>query len=303
MDWLEAKKRMLLPCGHFHLTFGFPSELLGLWRFNRRRMGNLLFEVVASSLREALGKPGFIVGKPGFILSLHSWNRRLGLHPHMHCLVTGGGFHQDRWRAARIRQWLLPTENIRRVYRKHMTRALLRLLRKGELRLPPSLTVSKAIALVEHLSRMPWIVDRRKRYDYGSGIATYLARYLRGGPIRNRRLRSVGEEITFVVSRTGEEEKTETVPVGEFLGRILEHVPPKGFRATRGYGLYAHTAEEEREACRQELLELAPIGTRESLVLPERPDPRETCPVCGRHLVADAPIPRARPGPIWRAFS
>lgn len=303
MEWLEAKKRMLLPCGHFHLTFGFPSELLSIWRYNRRVMGNLLFQVVASSLREALGDSGFVVGKPGFLLSLHTWNRRLGLHPHMHCLVTGGGFYAGQWRDARIRQWLMPTEKIRQVYREHMTRALRRMLERGELRLPPSLSKSRALALVQSLARKPWIVDRRKRYNYGSGIATYLARYLRGGPIRNRRIVDTGDHVTFVVSRKDEEVVTETVPVSEFLRRVLDHVFPKGFRAIRGYGLYAHTSSDELEECREALLTHRPELAEEALVLPERPTPRESCPVCGSQLEAGEPIPATRAGPLLEAFS
>lgn len=297
MQWLEAKKRMLLPCGHFHLTFGFPSELLGLWCYNRRELGNLLFQVVASSLREALGGPKFIVGKAGFLLSLHTWNRRLELHPHIHCLLTAGGFLDGRWNPARIRQWLMPTEKIRFVYRDHMTRALLRLLLKGELTLPPGLSRPQAISLVRHLATEPWIVDRRKRYDHGAGIATYLARYLRGGPINNRRLVAAGSEITFLVSRKHQAPETLTLPAGEFLRRILDHVPPRGFRAIRGYGLYAHTAEEEREACRDALLEGSDAAAMDrSLPIPP-PQTKETCPICGLHLVIGATLPRLRAGP------
>lgn len=298
MHWLEAKKKMLLPCGHFHLTFPIPSELLGLWRYNRRDLGNLFFQVVASSLREALGDPGFIVGKSGFLLSLHTWNRQLGLHPHIHCLITAGGYLAGHWIPARIRQWLLPTENIRLVYRRHMTEALLRRLEKGELALPSDLSRSAAIALVRDLATKPWIVDRRKRYPHGSGIATYLARYLRGGPINNRRLLSIGEEITFLVSRKKENHQTLTLHVEEFIRRILEHVPPRGFRAIRGYGLYAHTAEEEREECRAVLLE----ATDAPALDPVPPFPPrkvgETCPICGLHLVATETLPRQRAGPL-----
>lgn len=297
LDWLEAKSRMLLPCGHFHLTFGFPSEFLGLWRANRARMGNLMFEVVSKSLREALDHQRFIVGKPGFLLTLHTWNRRILCHPHIHCLLSAGGFLNGGWLPCRRRKWLMPTEAIRLAYRKHMTRSLLRLLRQGELVLPAGETQPSMIAIVERVGKTRWIVDRRKRYAHGQGIVAYLGRYLRGGPISPKRLVGHDETVRFITSRKGEETSIETVSPHEFLSRLLDHVPPKGFRSVRGYGLYAHTAKEEREACR-EILEsqLAPSERHEPIVF-ERQVAREKCPVCQETMIVCETLPRERAGP------
>jgi len=153
--------------------------------------------------------------------------------------------------------------------------------------------------------RRKWIVDRRERYPHGQGVATYLARYVRGGAIKNRRLlRFDGDSVTFRRSRRGEKLEEVTLRTDEFIRRILMHVAAPGFHVVRSYGLYAHNRCEERERCR-ELLGGQPLPLPDDELDGELPEgersvgpPEEFCKVCGLELVVLEVIPRtARPPP------
>lgn len=286
-EWVDSKIALLLPTPHFHLTFSLPDKLNPLWAYNRKVFGNLFFTVVADTLRETCRESRFIEGEPGFLLALHTWSRTLAVHLHIHCLVTAGGWSTtEGWKPARIREYLLPTEAIRATFGRKITAALRRALLADQLALPPGLSQAAALRLLRRLAKGPWIVDRRERYDHGRGVAAYVTRYLRGGPLRNRRLLAFdGESVTFQVSRHGEDLQTLTLPVPELIRRILEHVPVPGFRVLRGYGLYAHTAANKRQQARTSLPEPQPTSPSETEPLEPTPEPPETtCPVCGSCL-------------------
>lgn len=277
--------------------FTTPQELLPLWRYNKALFATTLFAAVSQSLIELLGDPQFLGARPGLLAALHTWSQTLAAH--LHVLVTGGGLDADgNWIVAK-KDCLLPRKVLMIKFRGKFRAMLLELLANGKLTFPPD---SKPIQWQSELNRLggiPWNVKLMERYEHGTGVATYLANYLKGGPIGNHRLISDHNgEIKFryrqPTSEHGEVPKqgTLTLPAHEFIGRFLEHVPQKGFQTVCGYGLYSGNQHSRLDDAHRAL------GSPP----PERPLVRISwqefirslgntvvcgCPVCGAKLISE----------------
>jgi hypothetical protein len=184
--WLDRVRQRLLPADHFHVTCTLPAELRVFWQFNKKLVGDLFFKCVRLALFQVLRDPKFLGAKPGLLMNLHTWSRTLWTHIHIHCLVTGGGVTADgRWKNCRLDK-LLPTDLLANKVRERVIKALSRLLDQGRLELPIDLDRFQAKKLIRRAELKKWVVDRRERYAHGEGVAAYLARYVRGGPLKNR---------------------------------------------------------------------------------------------------------------------
>jgi len=302
--WLARQKARLLACEHYHVIFTIPHELNDLWLANVDVMTRLLFASVHDTLCELLGDATYLGAKPGIIATLHTWTQTLLLHPHIHCLVTGGGLTEGgHWVAVR-HGFLLPMRVVMVLFRGKLLAAIRQGLHQGQLRVPQGKRLQQVDNLLNRLGRTKWNVHIRERYPYGQGVLVYLARYLRGGPIANRRLRAAdGQQVIFTYEERakgpGSLAKCGTMrlPLEQFIGRWLLHVPPRGAVRVRCWGLYAHTQGEELAVCRQHVGQ-GPVdapaprdGRHESEAGEEAPS--ERCPVCGQRLVCTALIPRA----------
>jgi len=291
--WLAAREVQLLPCDHYHVVFTIPHELEPLWYDNRRRMTELLFRCVRDTLVELLGDPRYLGARPGVLATLHTWGRTLTFHPHVHCLVTGGGLGTTGWRGVR-NGYLLPVRVVCALFRGKLVAALRVAAARGQLTLPTEMSPTRLGNLLRTLGRRPWNVRIQERYAHGRGVLVYLGRYLRGGPISNRRLVTVdGARVVFRYRdhRDGRP-KSMALPLEHFVQRITWHVPEPGHQMVRYFGLYARGKTAEREACRAELAALpaeslalaSPRAVCRLLPTRERAsDP--TCTVCGRPLV------------------
>lgn len=297
-DWLEKEAGRLLPCAHHHIIFTLPHDLLDWWRFNRALMADTLFDAAAQTLRELLADPDHLGATPGLLLALHTWSRSLALHPHLHALVTDGGLADDQWRSPR-RGHFLPARVVKALFRGKLLAALSRRLTSGELRLPPDCTAASARSLINRLGRAKWHVWLRARYAHGHGVLLYLARYLRGGPLRDSQLVSVSDR-RIVTRYQPHDGKPTTLALDPhaWLRRYLEHAPVTGQHALRRYGLYATTAQTRRQRARELVGELAPPAVTPS---PRRSAtytrPVVRCPRCAQplHFVRRIPPQRAPP--------
>lgn len=303
-EWLAAKRELLLPTDHYHVIFTIPWQFRLLWQWNPRTIGDLLFRVSAETLRRLLSEQRRLGdAKPAWIAALHTWGRTLVAHPHVHCLVAGGGLLPDgTWRAIE-NGYLLPYRQVRHHFRERFCDALESLLRAGELELPDDLSPEEALRIVARARRRKWNVRLEAPYRHGEGVAVYLARYLKGGPIKNHRLVGFdGREVTFRYGDFREagasgkpKPKTMRLSVAEFLGRLLLHVPPPGMKTVRSYGLYAPKSRQALEEARAGI-EPSPEWTEARRRLDRRhPGPsahQPRCPVCGRGMVVlqEAPI-------------
>jgi putative transposase/transposase-like zinc-binding protein len=301
--WLMTQKARLLACEPYHVIFTLPSELHALWRANVPVMTTLLFASVRDTLLELLGDEKYLGATPGIIATLHPWSQTLRLHPHLHSLVTGGGLTRTGQWVAVHNGFLLPSRVVMALFRGKLLAALRRALRQGQLQLPVGMHPQRCENLLNKLGRAKWNVHLRERYPHGAGVLTYLARYLRGGPLANRRLVSCAHgEVTFRYRVNGEAAESPrsglmTLPIEEFIGRYLRHVPPPGSRVVRAYGLYAPTKGDTVAVCRAQLGQ-GPVATPvvldwQMVCRQYGGEPPEQCPVCGRLLVCSGVIPRS----------
>ena len=302
--WLAKQTGRLLACEHYHVIFTMPHELHALWRANVDVMSRLLFASVHDTLLELLGDAKYLGARPGSIATLHTWTQTLLLHPHVHCLVTGGGLTADgQWRAVR-NGFLLPVRVVMAVFRGKLRAAIRQELAHGNLALPQGKSPQQVENLLNRLGRTKWNVHIRERYPHGHGVLVYLARYLRGGPLANRRLLACdGEQVVFQYAERAKgpggqaTQRTMRLPLAQFIGRWLQHVPPPGAVRVRGWGLYGHTRGAALAQCRQQ------VGQGPVEVPPPREGPHageawgqapaERCPVCGQPLVCTALLPQA----------
>jgi len=253
--WLAGWQQRLLPCAHFHVVFTLPHELLELWQRNRRRFCDQMFQAARDTLFELLGDDRYLGAQPGVIMALHTWGRTLTLHPHLHCLVTGGGLGADgQWRAS-PGGYLLPAGVVKAVFRGKLMERIRHDLACGELSAPPHLSSIQLSNLLRRLYAKRWNVRIQARYGHGRGVISYLARYVRGGPIRNRRILELGDHsvtFSYLDHRDGRW-KTMTLTAHEFLRRLLWHVPEPRSHVVRHYGLYARQAVAQCDAARHAL--------------------------------------------------
>lgn len=200
--WLALHRARLLACDHYHVIFTLPHDLNPLWLANVPVMSELLFQAARDTLVALLADPQYLGAQPGILAALHTWSQTLVLHPHVHCLVTGGGRTLDgHWKAVH-HGFLLPARVVMAVLRGKMVAAIRQTLARGALALPEPMRPQQVLNLLHrlgHPTKTKWNVRIMERYRYGAGVVTYLARYLRGGPIKNARLADWdGARVTFL---------------------------------------------------------------------------------------------------------
>ena len=306
--WLAHQKARLLACDHYHVIFTIPDELRGLWLAHVRVMTQLLFATVHETLCELLGDAKYLGARPGMIAALHTWSQTWVLHPHLHCLVTGGGLTETgEWRAVR-NGFLLPVRVVMAVFRGKLLAAIRQGMADGQLTVPQGTSRQQLENRLNKLGRTKWNVHVRERYPHGAGVLTYLARYLRGGPLSHHRLVSCEPgRVTFRYRVNGEGATHQqsgllSLSMDEFLRRYLLHVSPPGMRVVRSYGLYAPTKLAALAVCRAQLGQgpvEAPVVLDWQTACRARGEAHpEQCPRCGRLLVRRGLIPRASGPPL-----
>jgi hypothetical protein len=314
--WLAVQRARLLACDHYHVIFTLPHDLNPLWLANVAEMTTLLFQAVRDTLVELLADPKYLGAQPGMLAALHTWSQTLVLHPHVHCLVTGGGLTPDgQWKAVR-NGFLLPVRVVMEVFRGKLLAAIRQALAREDVALPAGVRPQQLLNLLTrlgHPKKTKWNVHIRERYRHGAGVVTYLARYLRGGPLKNARLVAYdGARVTFTCRARHEEvdggsavSQRLTLSVADFLQRWLLHVPVPQTRVVRSSGLYHPTQAAALAGCRAALGQPpveAPVALDWQTVCAERGDLHpERCPLCGQLLVCTGVIPRGgAPPPLAR---
>jgi hypothetical protein len=229
-----------------------PHALNPLWLANVPVRTGALFQAVRDTLWTLLADPKYLGAQPGMIAALHTWSQTLGLHPHGHCLVTGGGLRPTgQWVAVR-NGFLLPARVVMAVFRGKMVAALRQRVARGALVLPEPMRPQQWLNLLPrlgHPTTTKWNVRIMERYRHGAGVVTYLARYLRGGPITHaRRVAWEGDRVTLRYRTSAAKTAAGTLAgsrmtwsSADFLQRWLRHVPAPQTRTVRAYGLYHHT--------------------------------------------------------------
>jgi hypothetical protein len=307
--WLTRQRERLLATAHHHMIFTIPHELNDLWRFNEVRLTALLFDAVRDTLSTLFDNPRILGATPGVLASFHSWGRDLSIHPHVHCLITDGGLSAGgAWQQPR-RSHFLPVRVAMLLFRGKLLEKLRRQL--AELELPPTQSRFRAQVMLEAIRHKKWNVHLRERYAHGDGVAMYLARYVRGGPLRSHQLRDHDDATISLCFRSHRHGRHQTLRLRhhDFLTRYLVHVPHPRQQLVRGWGLYACGAAQRLDVARQHLGQ-PPVPPATRVPWPtlygklsatggmHNPTTRCThCPVCGSALVAGRVMPPPRAGP------
>ena len=252
--WLERRRERILPVNYFHVVFTLPSELRPLAARHRKLVYDLLFKAGAQTLLQLGRDPKRLGALLGITAVLHTWTRDLRYHPHLHCVVTGGGLATDgeRWNDSGGK-FLFPVRVIGKLFRAKLIAGLERLHKRGELEHGDLQDPQRAFAkLRKKLFAKRWVVYAKRPFAGPDQVFSYLGRYTHRVAISNRRLLSVTDDSVTIATRG---DQTATLHPREFIRRFLMHVLPKGFVKIRHYGLMASSNVKTRLQVARRLLE------------------------------------------------
>ena len=295
-QWLHAQLQQLLPCGHFHLVFTLPHVFIALWEFNRAWMNQLLFDCARQSLLALCAESRHLGAMPGLLMSLHTWGRTLSRHPHVHCLASAGGIDRaGQWHSARD-GFLVPVRPLQILFRGKLLARLKHALDARQLHLAPHQDAQHWRSVIAQQYRKHWNIEISAPYAHGRGVALYLARYARGGPLpAERALHSSQGCVSFeYTDHRDQQRKTMHLSAHEFIARILWHAPPRAQHTVRRAGLYASAHRGHHQACCEHFSATTPIAMPappQALVCHQfEPPAAPRCPVCGAALVHSASL-------------
>jgi hypothetical protein len=246
--WIAARQRELLPTRYVHVVFTLPRALAPLALQNKKIVYDLLFRTSAETLLEVARDPRHLGAEIGFFTVLHTWNQKLELHPHVHCVVPAGGLspHGTHWIKPRY-PFFLPVKVLGRVFRGKFVAALKYAFQNGQLSfhgdLKPLAEPETFAAWLRPLFREDWVVYAKRPFGGPEHVLHYLGRYTHRVAISNHRLVSLTDgQVTFRWrdSAHNNEQKLMTLSLDEFLRRFLLHLLPKGFVRIRNFGFLAN---------------------------------------------------------------
>ena len=308
-DWLSARQADLLPVPYFHVVFTLPPTVASIAYHNKAVVYAMLFEAAAETLKTIAADKRHLGAEIGATMVLHTWGQTLTYHPHVHCIVPGGGLapERDRWVACRQR-FFLPVRVLSRLYRRLFIEKLIGAHRAGKLRFSGDLAqltdASEFEAALAPLRRTEWLVYAKPPFAGPDQVLSYLARYTHRVAISNHRLVGLddaGVSFTWRDYRDGARTKRMTLAAHEFVRRFLLHVLPDGFQRIRHYGFLANGHRREKLALIRRLLDVAsaancaPDEADAGRTRDEQPEP-PPCPCCGgrMRIIETLPDPRQR---------
>lgn len=261
--WLDEQRTHLLPVHYFHVVFTVPDQLAHLALQNKRVVYNILFRAASETLRRIAQDPKHLGAQIGFLAVLHTWGQTLMHHPHLHCVVPGGGLTPDGrgWVPCRP-NFFLPVRVLSRLFQGLFLHYLKQAFRRGDLEFHGSLqhlSDGRAFgSFLDALRRVKWVVYAKRPFGGPAQVLDYLGRYTHRVAISNHRLLNIDDQqVTFSWKdyRNGNQVRSMTLDTNEFIRRFLLHVLPDGFMRIRHYGLLSNSHREEKLAVCRELLE------------------------------------------------
>ncbi len=257
--WLQARLADLLPVEYFHVVFTLPEQLASVALQNKRVVYNLLFAAASETLRTIAADPRHLGADIGFLAVLHTWDQTLRHHPHLHCVVPGGGLavEGEGWRSCR-RGFFLPVKVLARLFRRLFLEGLERAYEKRKLSFHGACAfLTKPTAfnrLLKSVHAREWWVYAKRPFGGPAQVLAYLGRYTHRVAISNHRLLSLKQgKVTFSWRdrRHAQVRSTMTLSAAEFMRRFLLHVLPRGFQRIRQFGFLANRRRGELARCRQ----------------------------------------------------
>lgn len=313
-EWLEARQAELLPVPYYHVVFTLPAFAAEIAFQNKRVVYAILFRAAADALREIAADPRHLGAEVGAVAVLHTWGQTLQHHPHLHCIIPGGGLSPDQtqWIACRP-GFFLPVRVLSRRFRTLFLERLRAAFRVGELHFFGALTtLAEPTAFAERLRGLrdiEWVVYAKRPFAGPEQVLAYLGRYTHRVAIANSRLTKIADNqvsFTWKDYRHRGKANVMTLAADEFMRRFLLHTVPDGFHRIRHLGFLANGHRTLKLAhCRALLATPSPQP-------PLRQTYRERhrrltgqdldiCPDCGGSMQDRGPIPRQPPPrpPFW----
>jgi hypothetical protein len=296
-DWLAARQAELLPVAYYHVVFTLPAPIADIAYHNKAVVYGLLFKAAAETLLTIAADPRHLGARIGLTAVLHTWGSALTHHPHVHCIVPGGGISLDgrRWVSCRP-GFFLPVRVLSRLFRRLFLEKLVAAHQAGRLQfLGDHAALGKPEAFAAWLAplrKIEWVVYAKRPFAGPEAVLAYLSRYTHRVAISNRRLVALDDKsVTFrwkdyrAKGRT--RYKRMTLAVDEFIRRFLLHVLPAGFHRIRHYGLFANGGRAENLARARQLLGQPPPQDQIEVVAEtDQPTPlAQPCPCCGGTMI------------------
>jgi Putative transposase len=299
-QWLEQRRAEILPTPYFHVVFTVPEQIAAIAYHNKPVVYDILFRTAAETLRTIAADPKHLGAELGFFAVLHTWGQALLHHPHLHCVVAGGGLAPDgtRWIACR-RNFFLPVRVLARLFRRLFLAALQKAFDAAKLTFHSALAPlrDRAVYLRQLAAarKIDWVVYAKPPFAGPEQVLAYVARYTHRIAISNDRLISVADgavRFRWRDYRHGNRRSTMALAADEFIRRFLLHVLPAGFKRIRYYGFLANRRRDLKLArCRQLLAAPPPSAHDETSDYRHRCEEITgasliECPACHRgHMV------------------
>jgi hypothetical protein len=309
-QWIEDRQTELLAVPYFHVVFTVPAEIAAIAYQNKEVVYSILFQTTAETLKTIAADPQHLGAEIGFFAVLHTWGQNLQVHPHLHCVVPGGGLSPDgqRWIACGPR-FFLPVRVLSSLFRRLFLESVQKAYDAGKLKFFAALeSFRDRNAFTQLLARLKdykWVVYAKRPFAGPQQVLDYVGRYTHRVAISNNRLLDIENgQVRFQWKdyRHGDQSKTMTLSADEFIRRFLLHVLPDGFQRIRYYGFLGNRYRREKlEQCRRLLGMPTPVDQTDTSEKDYRDRYEELaghslhqCPQCslGRMLVVMI-LPRA----------
>lgn len=296
-EWLVKREADLLPVEYYHVVFTLPAPIAELAYQNKAVVYDLLFKAAAETLTTIAADPKHLGARIGLTAVLHTWGSALTHHPHVHCIVPGGGLSPDgqRWVACKP-GFFLPVRVLSRLFRRRFLEMLHAAHQAGRLQCLGHLeALDDPQAFTEWLQplrRIEWAVYAKRPFAGPAAVLAYLSRYTHRVAIANSRLVACDEHgVTFrwkdyrIKGRA--RYKTMTLAIDEFIRRFLLHVLPSGFHRIRHYGLFANPVRARNVTRIRELLatKILEQPTEDTAADATTDTPTYVCPHCGAAMI------------------
>ena len=293
--WLADREAELLPVPYYHVVFTLPAPIADIAYQNKAEIYAILFRAAAETLLTIAADLKHLGARIGLIAVLHTWGSALTHHPHLHCIVPGGGLSLDgeRWVACRP-GFFLPVRVLSRLFRRLFLEQLAAAHEAGRLHFfgahAPLAERHAFAAYLVPLRKVEWVVYAKRPFAGPQAVLAYLSRYTHRVAIANSRLIAFDDNgVTFrwkdYRAKGRERHKVMTLVSDEFIRRFLIHVLPSGFHRIRHYGLFANGGRTDNLARVRELLAVPPPHDEPDATADEPPMLSLPCPGCGGRMI------------------
>ena len=242
-QWLEDKTAALLPTSYYHVVFTLPHEFNSIIMGNRKLLFKLLFDAASYTLLTLAKDEKWLGATPGIISILHTWGQQLSFHPHVHCIVSGGGVFDNQWVSEKRKKnlYLFPQKAMQIIYKAYFLKQLRKLIKDKQLLIPGSVDMEQTIKMAGFKK---WNVYAKRPFGGPLQVLEYLGRYTHKVAITAHRIQAIDDKNKTICFKykdyhqrgSNKMHKEMTISIGEFNRRFEQHILPKGFVKIRQYG-------------------------------------------------------------------